>query len=324
MTSGIVRVISGRRLRDLVPMADAIEAVRGAFQAVSEGHIDQVPRTALPDGSLLTMAAHGIGSSGTSVKVLGVRQDATQHQLPLINAVVLWFDHSTGLPLAVLEGSELTALRTGAASGVATDLLAAPDASVLAMIGSGAQAADQVFAVCSVRRIETVRIFSRNAATAAGLAKRLGAALPEVEVHVSTDIHSATADADVVCTATTATSPLIHGGDLSERTHINAIGAYRPDMCEISPEVIANATIVAIDHSPAARAEAGDLLQAAAAGKFALHDAIELGKLVSLPGRAYTGWTVFKSVGIGAQDWAVAKLAVDRSEGHELPKISLR
>jgi ornithine cyclodeaminase len=95
-------------------------------------------------------------------------------------------------------------------------------------------------------------------------------------------------------------------------------------MCEISPEVIAEATIVAIDHSPSARAEAGDLLQAAAAGRFALHDAIELGKLMSLPRRAYTGWTVFKSVGISAQDWAVAKLAVDRSDAHELPKISLR
>jgi ornithine cyclodeaminase len=256
--------------------------------------------------------------------VLGVRQDATQDQMPLINAVVLWFDHASGRPVAVIEGSELTALRTGAASGVATDLLAAPGASVLAMIGSGAQAADQVFAVCSVRRIKTVRIFSRNAATAADLAKRLGGALPEVEFRVPTDIHSATAGADVICTATTATSPLIHGGDLSERTHINAIGAYRPDMCEISPEVIAEATIVAIDHSPSARAEAGDLLQAAAAGRFALRDAIELGKLMSLPRRAYTGWTVFKSVGISAQDWAVAKLAVDRSDAHELPKISLR
>jgi ornithine cyclodeaminase len=324
MTSGIVRVISGRQLRDLVPMADAIEAVRGGFQAVSEGKIEQAPRTALPDGSLLTMAAHGTGSSGTSVKVLGVRQDATQDQMPLINAVVLWFDHASGRPVAVIEGSELTALRTGAASGVATDLLAAPGACVLAIIGSGAQAADQVFAVCSVRRINTVRIFSRNAATAADLAKRLSSALPEVEFRVPTDIHSATAGADVICTATTATTPLIHGGDLSERTHINAIGAYRPDMCEISPEVIAEATIVAIDHSPSARAEAGDLLQAAAAGRFALHDAIELGKLMSLPRRAYTGWTVFKSVGISAQDWAVAKLAVERSDAHELPKISLR
>jgi ornithine cyclodeaminase len=270
------------------------------------------------------MAAHGTGSSGTSVKVIGVRQDPTNDQLPLINAVVLWFDHASGRPVALIDGTELTSLRTGAASGVATDMLAAPDASVLAMIGSGAQAADQVFAVCTVRPIESVRIFSRNTATAGQLAERLRGALPGIDFEVSPDVTSATADADVICTATTATSPLIRDGDLKERVHINAVGAYRPDMCEISPEVIAQAEIVAIDHAASARAEAGDLLQAAAAGKFALRDAIELGALMSLPKRGRVGWTVFKSVGISAQDWAVAKLAVERSDGANLPKFSLR
>jgi ornithine cyclodeaminase/alanine dehydrogenase-like protein (mu-crystallin family) len=321
---GSLRVISGRKLLQLVPMADAINAVREAFVSVSGGRIEQLPRTTLSDGSLLTMVAGGYGSSGACLKVIGVRQDPNQTQFPLINALVLWFDLVTGQPLALIEGNELTALRTGAASGVATDLLGAPDATVLTMIGSGAQAASQVQAVCTVRRIEMVRVFSRNGVTAASLCERLSQVLPKVEFRVCPDISSAVQDADVICTATTATAPLILSRDLKQRVHINAVGAYRPNMCEISSEVIAGASVVAVDHLPAALEEAGDLLQSVAAGQFAMHDAIELGVLAGKPKGMQSGWTIFKSVGIAAQDWAIAKLAVERSRGSGVPKIKLK
>src|SRR5256712_6583384 len=127
-----LRVITGRELRELVPMADAIDAVREAFKDVSAGRMEHTPRTSLPDGSLLTMVAHGSRSSGTSVKVIGVRQNVHHQDWPLLNALVLWFDYGSGRPMAVMEGSQLTALRTGAASGVATDLLAEPDAREMA------------------------------------------------------------------------------------------------------------------------------------------------------------------------------------------------
>ena len=318
-----LRVITGRELRELVPMADAIDAVREAFKDVSAGRMEHTPRTSLPDGSLLTMVAHGSRSSGTSVKVIGVRQNVHQ-DWPLLNALVLWFDHGSGRPMAVMEGSQLTALRTGAASGVATDLLAEPDARQMAMIGSGAQAADQILAVCTVRRIEATRIFSRNTETAARLSERLGHALPGVEFRVCLDLSSATKYADVICTATTATDPLIYAADLKERVHINAVGAYRPDMCEISSEVIAAASVVSVDEVDAAQAEAGDLLQAATAGEFAMERAVELGTLLTEPSAKAQGWTIFKSVGISAQDWAIARLAVERSEGKEVPNISLQ
>ncbi len=319
-----IRVISAHKLRELVSMADAIDAIGETFKQMADAKMEQIPRTSLPDGSLLTMVAHGRGSSGTSVKVIGIRQDPDHHDWPLLSALVLWFDHGSGQPVAVIEGSQLTALRTGAASGVATDLLAAPDASGLAMIGSGAQAGDQILAVCTVRQIEVVRIFSRNAESAARLAYRLSQSSPGIEFRVCPDLRSATRDSDVICTATTATSPLIHGGDLKERVHINAVGAYRPDMCEISSEVIAAASVVAVDHLEAAQAEAGDLLQAASAGRFAMDDAVELGALLRRPRPRSTGWTIFKSVGISAQDWAIARLAVERSYGMEVPNISLK
>jgi len=319
-----LRVITGHDLRELVPMAGAIDAVREAFKEVSAERMELIPRTSLPDGSLLTMVGHGTGSSGTSIKVIGIRQDPNHHDWPLINALVVWFDHASGRPLALIEGSQLTALRTGAASGVATDLLAAPDASELAMIGSGAQAGDQILAVCTVRRIEVARIFSRNAESAARLCERLGHALPEVEFRVCLDLSSATKYADVICAATTATSPLIYAADLKERVHINAVGAYRPDMCEISSGVIAAASVVSVDEVDAAQAEAGDLLQAVMAGKFAMERAVELGTLLTEPCAQAQGWTIFKSVGISAQDWAIARLVVERSEGKEVPNISLQ
>lgn len=322
--TGNLRVISGRRLRELIGMEDAISAVREAFICVSNRTLEQIPRASLSDGSLMTMVAGGVGLSGASVKVIGVRQDPNQTQLPLINALVLWFDHDTGQPLLLVDGTELTALRTGAASGVATALLSEPDATVLAMIGSGAQAADQVRAVCTVRRIQTVRVFSRNAMTAASLCERLGRSLPEVEFQNSPDISSALEGADVICTATTATSPLIHTRDLKDRVHINAVGAYRPNMCEVSPEVIAGASLIAVDHLPAALEEAGDLIQSVAAGRFAMSKAIELGVLAAEPRQPPSGWTVFKSVGIAAQDWAIARLCVERSTGGEVPTITLR
>jgi ornithine cyclodeaminase len=117
---------------------------------------------------------------------------------------------------------------------------------------------------------------------------------------------------------------LIYTADLKERVHMNAVGAYRPDMCEISSEVIAAASVVSIDEVDAAQAEAGDLLQAVRAGKFAMERAVELGTLLTEPSAKAQGWTIFKSVGISAQDWAIARLAVERSEGKEVPNISLQ
>jgi ornithine cyclodeaminase len=306
------RVISGEELRDLVPMA-----VRAAFIGVSAGDYEQLPRASLSDGSLLTMVARKSGSAGSSVKILGIRQDATLHPSPMVNAAVLWFDHASGRPLALIDGAVLTAIRTGAASGVATDLMASHDATVLAMLGSGAQAGDQVLGVCSVRRIEIVRVFSRRFSAAQELCDRLHFELPTVEFVPCGDVHTAVRGAHVICTATPSHEPMVISEDLMQRVHINAMGAYRFEMCEVAADVIAAASIVAVDHLPASEAEAGDLLQAVAAGRFSMNDACEIGVLLSKESTDYFGWTIFKSVGIAAQDWAVASLAVGRMNGVE-------
>ncbi|MHB8617997.1 MAG: ornithine cyclodeaminase family protein [Chloroflexota bacterium] len=306
--------ISGSQLRDMVSMSDAIQAVRRAFEAVSAGQADQPPRLVLGDGGDLAMMARlpaGL-CDGTSVKVVTVRRENAVLGLPTIHSLVLWLDGPTGIVLAQIDGSALTALRTGAASGVATDLLAARNARLLAMIGAGGQAADQVGAVLSVRPIEQVNLFSRTRNRTEEVAAVLRRSFPEVRFEVSGSASQATLNADVICCATTATVPLFEIADIRRDVHINAVGSYRPEMVEIHPLILGRAAIIVVDQVQAAMAEAGDIIQAIQSGNLQVDRLVEIGSLPAGYQRP-SGITVFKSVGLAAQDWAVAQLAVARA-----------
>ena len=303
--------ISAERLRRLVPVPAAIDAVREAFLAASAGAIEQPTRLALEGGRALAMLAAD-REGGTVLKAVTVRPGNAGGPHPVVQAVVVWFDGATGAPAAVIDGTALTALRTGAASGVATELLAPLHARVLAMIGAGGQAPDQVRAVCAVRRIGEVRVASRDPAHAVTLAARLQGELPAIRV-IATGVREAVAAADVICTATTARAPLFEAGDLAAEVHVNAVGAYTPAMCELPTDLLATASVIAVDQLGAAMAEAGDLLRAIHAGRLARERLVELGALLAAGGERPAGRSVFKSVGIAAQDWALARLAVERA-----------
>ena len=294
-------------------MPSAIDAVRDAFVRSSGGRIEQPTRLALEGGAALAMLASDRDGLGTVLKAVTVRPANRERGMPAVQAVVIWFDGSTGVPLALIDGETLTALRTGAASGVATDLLAPPDASVLAMIGAGAQAADQARAVCAVRPIREIRVASRHQARAAEFAARLAREIAPIRV-VARTLREALDGAQVVCTATTSTEPLFAASDLGTDVHVNAIGAYTREMCELPPELFADASVVAVDAIDAAMSEAGDLLRAMRDGRITRERLVEIGTLVSRPETAAPGGrTVFKSVGVAAQDWALARLAVERA-----------
>ncbi len=311
--------ISGPRLRELVPMGAAIDAVRGAFIASSRGTLEQPARLALEGGRALAMLSADREGVGTVLKAVTVRPENRKHALPAVQAVVLWFDGPTGAPIALIDGTSLTALRTGAASGVATDLLASPDARVLGMIGAGGQAEDQVRAVCAVRPIREVRVASRDPAHAARLAVRLGRELAPVRVLAAGTVREAIRGADLICTATTATEPLFGVDDLAADVHVNAVGAYTEAMCEVPEALLTAASVVAVDQVAAAMAEAGDLLRAIRSGQLMREQLVELGDLLARRFVSPGGWTVFKSVGIAAQDWAVARLAVERARASGAP-----
>ncbi len=309
-------------VRALVPMRDAIALMKEAFRELAEGRAVAPLRTPIevpPEQAVaLFMPAAVPSVGGLGLKVVSVFPNNPARGLPTIHALVCLIDPETGAPLAIMDGTYLTALRTGAVSGAATDLLARPEARALALFGAGAQAETQAEAVCAVRPIAEIRLVARSAEKGAAFIARLRAHAPDIadRVRVVLDPADALRGAEVVCTATPATAALFTDGALEPGTHINAVGAYTPKMQEVPPETVARARIV-VDQREAAWAEAGDLVIARDLGLITENDiSAELGELASgrKPGRhSPDEITLFKSVGNAVQDIAVARRAVDRA-----------
>jgi ornithine cyclodeaminase/alanine dehydrogenase-like protein (mu-crystallin family) len=310
--------ISAEKLRAIVPMAEAIQAVRGAFIALSRGMADQPQRLSLRDGSLLAMAAR-VGGGGTAAKLVSIHPDNRSVGLPTIQTLVIWFSPVTGVPTATIEGDALTTIRTGAASGVATDLLARADAKVLGVFGAGALAPDQIRAVLAVRPIEEVRVLSLHHAHSAALVESMRREFDGVSFRACRAAGEIVRGADVICTVTPSSHPLFDDHDVKEGCHINAMGAFRPTMCEIAPALLKRAQVVSVDHIPAALEEAGDIIQALHGGSIERTKLASIGSLLESGIRREDSWvTVFKSVGVAVQDWALAALAVDKALGAEV------
>jgi ornithine cyclodeaminase/alanine dehydrogenase-like protein (mu-crystallin family) len=243
-----------------------------------------------------------------AMKMVSVFNDNPGKGLPLIHALVVVVNAETGKPDAVMDGTYLTALRTGAASGAATDLLARDDARVAAVFGAGVQGRTQLAAVCTVRPIEEAWIYDIEPQRAETYAEEMGERIGAT-VNVARSPSEAVGPADVICTATTSSHPVFADVDVQPGTHINAVGAYTPQMREIPPETVLRAKVV-IDHHEAALAEAGDLLIPMEQGLMSAgHIYAELGEIVAgdRPGReTVQEITLFKSVGVAVQDVAVA------------------
>jgi ornithine cyclodeaminase len=227
---------------------------------------------------------------------------------------VLVFDPETGRTIALLEGSSLTAIRTGAASGAAIDLLARQDSKVVTIFGAGAQARTQLEAACTVREIETAFIFAPHPDKAQALITEMNSrGLRTRDLRVARSAQEAVDMADIICTATTALRPVFQDKDLQAGAHISAVGSYRPDMQEVPAETLVRAKIF-VDSRSAALEEAGDLIQPMQARLFdESHICGELGEVVlgRIPGReSQDEITYFKSVGIAVQDAMAAQVAL--------------
>lgn len=292
-------------------MSDAIAAVSDGFARASAGLVEQPQRVGIADGRVLAMLAGGRKGDGFVAKIVSTRSLTAKNSRPNIQGVAIWFD-AEGEPKLLIDGPALTALRTGAASGVATQILASHDARVLTVIGCGAQAPDQVRGVCAVRNIEEVRLVSKGQTSAVALAGILSGELPNCRVIPAKTAEDALSGADIICCATDSSSPVIKAEDVQGRVHVNAIGSFRPQMRELPRELVAAAWMVCVDQVGAACAEAGEVIDAIQAGVLEREQLVELGALVRQPRPAPSGITVFKSVGVGIQDWAVANLAANR------------
>jgi ornithine cyclodeaminase len=283
-------------LRRALPWPVAIAALEAAFRDEDPGATPPRSHLSVPGGELLLMPAHA--AAGLGVKLVTLAPGNPARGLPFIHGAYVLFSPGALVPEALLDGTELTAIRTAAVSALATDRLARPDARALVVFGAGTQARAHVAAMRAIRPIETVTIVGRDPARARALADELGAAVAGPD---------AVAGADIVCTCTTSAQPLFDGAWLAPGTHVNAIGAYRPDLRELDDAAMRRATVV-VETRASALAEAGDVIQAG----------LEPGALIELAdvvrgtvGRPVpAAITVFKSVGLALEDLAIARAAV--------------
>jgi alanine dehydrogenase len=322
-----MRSYSAADVRKALPMPLAIEAMREAFGLLARGAVDLPVRTAvdLPDrqGVFLVMPCRA--GSAFGAKLVSVIPGNRGIGLPAVRAVMLLFDPETGEPDALIDGDALTAIRTGAASGLATDLLAQPAARRVAILGAGVQARTQLEAVCCVRDIESAVVWSRTPRHAEQFAGEMAGREGIPAVHVAGSARAAVADADVVCTATAARDPILMADDVPAGTHVNAVGSFTPEMRELDSVLLGRARVI-VDHRPAAMAEAGEVIAAVRDRVIGEADLIELGSLVdgAVGRRDAREITVFKSVGVAVQDVVAARWMMRGSHPATAPRRPTR
>lgn len=310
-----LRCIATEEILRKVTMAEAIGTVREALAELSTGRALVPDRTSLEipgrRTTALVMPAYLPRTGRIGVKLISLCEDNPAKGLPLAQAVTVVMDAGDGAPLAVLDASYLTAVRTGAAAGVATDVLARRDARVAAIFGAGVQGRTQLEAVAAVRPIRKAFIFDVDPRAAAEFARDMGARLGlDVEPASSP---AALREADIISTATTAAAPVFSDRDLKPGVHINAIGSYKPHIREIPGETVRRARVF-VDQRRACLEEAGDLIIPLRQGVIGEdHIRAEIGEVLAglKPGRGSDDEvTLFKSVGNAVLDLAVADLVV--------------
>jgi ornithine cyclodeaminase len=236
--------------------------------------------------------------------------------------VVVLLDPQTGQVAALLEGGALTAIRTGAASGLATELLARPNASRVAVIGAGVQARTQLEAVCCVRQIESVAVYALAGADELAWEMAGRGNVPDA-VRVAGSAREAALEADIICTATSSTEPVLGLADVAPGTHINAIGAFTPEMREIDTALVSAASVV-VDQREACMAEAGEVIAAVGQGLMSQADLVELGEILNgdAAGRQRADQiTLFKSVGVAVQDLCAGAKALEGAVARKLGQV---
>lgn len=312
-------VLDQATVRRLLPIDACIEVMRSTLTALARGEAVLPLRTVIriPDtaNAFAVMPAYvGEPQPVIGAKVITVFPGNHTTSFDAHQGAVLLFDSSTGALAAIVDATAITTVRTAAVSAVATQLLARPGASRLAILGAGVQARAHIEAMRGVRPIASVSIWSRNAERARRLAD---ATKRELGIDASATATAADAvhDADVVCTTTSATSPVLHGDWLAPGTHVNAIGACTPNARELDSAAVVRSRLY-VDRRESALREPGDILAPLGSGEITpAHLLGELGELLlgQVGGRRNaTEITLFKSLGLAVEDLAAAAHVVDR------------
>ncbi len=311
-----LRILSADDIEKALPMPEAIAAMQEAFASLARGEAQMPQRLAIRTeaGTSLFMPAYLPAGKALAQKIVSVFPHNPARGLPTISGLIIVLDADTGEPRALLDGAALTAIRTGAASGLATDLLARPDSRIFALIGAGGQAYQQVRAALAVRNINEVRITSKSGESAERLAQRLR---DEGVNARATGARQAVQGTDIITTVTDSVTPVFLDADVAPGAHINLVGAYTRDMQEAPASTIIRARVF-VDDVMAAAHEAGDIIKPIRANLYSTTElAGTLGQLLlgEVSGRqSDEEITLFKSVGLAVQDAAAAARALSRAE----------
>ena len=321
-----LRIISARQVYELLPMPTCIDVMDRAMRAHSAGAISTPPRIIAPlidasgyfavtPGSMRDPAAYG-------AKVVSLHPRNPDRGLPAVQGFVTLFDHATGSPVAIIEGAAITALRTAAASGLATRELARPDATSHGIFGAGVLAQTHIDAISAVRGIERVLVWTRDPKKGAKFAEdqsqRTG-----LDVRATGD-PAATAACDIVSCVTGASEPVLRGAWLKPGAHLNLVGSHSPNAREADSDAVARCAIY-VDSRKSALTEPGDLLIPIAEGRISA-DAIigEIGEVLEgrVPGRKNGQQiTLYKSLGVVAQDLFAAGHVLRAAEARNMGQL---
>jgi ornithine cyclodeaminase len=320
----VMLVLSQEEIRELYTMEECLRDVEMAFRHEAAGGTVTPVRTAIAHekrGAVtLYMPSFVEAIEYTAVKVVSIFPQNVEKGLPSLQGVTLLTEAKSGRHVALMDATWLTVLRTGASSGVATRLLARPDARSCAVLGCGAQALGQVQAIMAVRPIERFWLYNRTRARAEQLADRIYALYPEWKGSIKyvDDADAAVSAADIVVLSTKATEPLFDGSILRPGTHINAIGAYQPHMQEFDAVTLNRCRKVVVDTKEGALHEAGDLIKPIQQGEWSIDRLYgEIGELITgqKPGRETDEEiTLYKSVGIAFLDTMVACAVYEKAK----------
>jgi ornithine cyclodeaminase/alanine dehydrogenase-like protein (mu-crystallin family) len=318
-----IRVLRAADVRALLPMADCIELMQRTMIAVSQGRVVLPLRTILvmpgERGMLGNMCAYLADPECFGAKLVSLSpRRPPVHSSHL--GVVLLFEPEHGYPVALLDAAEITAIRTAAASALATRLLAREDAGDLALLGAGEQARSHLEAMLCVRKLHRIRVWARDSERAAAFARQ-ASARHGVSIEPCASVREAVAGADIICTVTKARDPMLHGECISPGAHLNVVGSSRADAAEVDTATVLRARFF-VDHRESTINEGGEYLRALRTGAITPeHILAEIGEVAAgvKPGRRTADEvTLYKSLGIAPQDLASAHHTLEQARARSV------
>lgn len=316
-------LLSKKDMKEIFTMNEAVEAVKEAFCIFSEGKSEVPLRTNIPvskhKGSLLFMPSYVEDLDSACLKVVNVFPENIRKGLPTTPAQVLLIDAVSGLVVSVLDGTYLTQLRTGAATGAAFDVLAKEECKKGALIGTGGQAATQLEGMLAVRNLKEVKVFDLSRERLESFVQQMNQELSGYNTRIAAAESSddAVEDADLLVCVTPSTRPVFDGTKVKPGATVSCVGSYQPHMQEMDPEILVRASKIYFDSEDAVLSEAGDILIPLENGQITkeaftgdLGDVL-LHKIVGRENEEEI--IVFKTVGIGTQDLLAAKRVYDKA-----------